>query len=235
MTGKMDVKNEGENLWHGQSSLSVWSTFSMPLPLRQDVPALPRWGMQGLLSPSGALPQKTREHQGYIWIGSGSLLRMVPVFQAFPLDQADQQGAQHWAPEKVGSELVGVLDLLGCSTFVPSALTASAVSVLRLGGGFTGTGSGSEVLTSVFAHCDLHEAALPLPAGFFSTKSWPSCVKLTLGSQILWDLSSALHHTCYMTLYKSLNLPAVQFSLLANEGDNCSMSHCSGNLHALRR
>lgn len=136
----MDVKNEGGNLGHGQSSFSVCPTSSVPLPLRQDVPPLPRWGMQGLLSPCGALPQKTREHQGYICIGSGSFLRMVPVFLAFPLELADQQGAQHWTPGEVGSTLVGVLDLLGCSSFVPSALTASAVSMLRLGGGFTGTG-----------------------------------------------------------------------------------------------
>lgn len=40
----------------------------------------------------------------------------------------------------MGSRLVGVLDLLGCSSFVPSAVTASAVSMLRLGGGFTGAG-----------------------------------------------------------------------------------------------
>lgn len=91
------------------------------------------------------------------------------------------------------------------------------------------------MLTSVFAQWDLDEAALPLPDGFLSAKSWPSCVKLTLRSQILWDLSSALHHTCYVTLHKSLNLPAVQFSLLANEDNNCSMGHCSGNLHALRK
>lgn len=173
--------------------------------------------MQGLLSPCGALPQKTREHQGCIWIGSGSFLRVVPVFRVFPLELADQQGAQHWAPGKVASELVGVLDLLGCSSSVPSALTASAASVLRLGGGFTGTGNGSGVLTLVFAQCDLDEAALPLPPGVFSAENWPSCVKLTLGIQILWDLPSTLHHMCCMTLYKSLNIPAVQFSLLANE------------------
>lgn len=106
----------------------------------------------------------------------------------------------------------------------------------RLGGGCTGIGEWLRGAVFNLSHGgQRQEAALPLPAGFFSAKSWPSHVKLALGSQILGDLSSALHHTCYMTLYKSLNLPAVHFSLLANEDDNCSMGHCRGSLHALRK
>lgn len=83
---------------------------------------------------------EAREHQGCIWIGSGSFLMMVPVFQTFPLELADQQGAQHWAPGGVASKLVGVLDLLACRSFVPSALTTSAVSMPGCGGGCTGIG-----------------------------------------------------------------------------------------------
>lgn len=96
--------------------------------------------MQRLPSLYRALPQKTREHQGCIWIGSGSFLTVVPVFQTFPLELADQQGAQHWAPGGVAGKLVGVLDLLARRSFVPSALTTSAVSMPGRGGGCTGIG-----------------------------------------------------------------------------------------------
>lgn len=229
----MDVKNKGEKLWHGQSSFSVCPTSSMPLSLRQDVPPLPRWGMQGLVSPRGALPQKTREHQGCKWIGSGSSLRVVPVFQAFPLELAGvlsigDQGrwAAGWWVCWICWDAAALSLLLWQHLQCPC--WGLVVALLELG-------NGSEVLASVSAQCDLQEAALPLPAAFFSARSWPSCGKLPFGSQILWDLSSPLHHTCYMTLYKSPNLPAVQFSLPAAEDDNCSTGHCSGNLHALRR
>lgn len=67
----MDVKNEGGNLWRGQSSFSLHPTSSMPPSLRQDVSPLPRWGMQRLPSPYGALPQKQESTRDAYGLGQG--------------------------------------------------------------------------------------------------------------------------------------------------------------------
>lgn len=92
--------------------------------------ALPVW------SPSSEDKRAPGMHMDWVRV----FLDGGPSFSDLPLELADQQGAQHWAPGWVAGKLVGVLDLLACRSFVPSALTTSAVSMPGRGGGCTGIG-----------------------------------------------------------------------------------------------
>ena len=77
--------------------------------------------------------------------------------------------------------------------------TSPAVPVPRLGGACTGIGAWLGVANLNVSYTkQRQEAALHLRTGFLGAKSWCSqhveiCVKLTIKSQVLGDLSSALH------------------------------------------
>lgn len=141
----------------------------------------------------------------------------VPVMhkgwvRVFPEDGPSSSGFSPWHYWSAGcSALHTRLDdqqAVGCAGLglqPPLSLlrwqeTSPAVSVPRLGGACTGISEWlGDVNITVSHNGQRQEAALPLPAGLFGAKPGPAsmwksnCVPLAGRSQVLGDLSSALH------------------------------------------